>query len=258
MTEANATIRALVVDDEPLARRGIAQLLAEHPDVIVERECGNGREALEAIAALSPDLLFLDIQMPELDGFGVMRAARASRMPETMPVTVFLTAYDEFGLDAFEVEALDYLVKPVSEARFEAAMLRVRRRLREARLAVPSTAQPEVAVATDAAGARQLVIPTARGQLVLTADEIDWIAADDYYAAVHARGRRHLLRETLSSLEARLDGTRFVRVHRGAIVNVTRVRQVRTTEGETTVTLTDGTRLPVSRRRRGALARALA
>ena len=260
-------IRALLVDDEPLARRGLRQLLAAHPDVVVVGECRDGREALAALDALAPDLLFLDIQMPELDGFGVMREAIAARGAERMPVTVFLTAYEEFALDAFDVEALDYLVKPVSDERFEAAMRRVRRRLaaraaeggradRDAAPEPPPVAS-DASDAADGAPARQLVIPTARGQLVVDVDEVEWVAAEDYYVAVHTGGRRYLLRESMASLEARLDPARFVRVHRSALVNVARVRAVRTAEGETTLALRDGTRLPVSRRRRAALQRAL-
>ena len=239
------TIDAVIVDDEALARRGIRQLLAAHPDVTVVRECRNGHEAVQALEACRPALLFLDIQMPELDGFGVMREARATLGTAAMPVTVFLTAFDEFALDAFDVEALDYLVKPVSEARFEASMARVRRRL-----AAPTAAEPAgVRPAEPAATPRHLVIGTAQGQRVVPLDDVDWIGADDYYVAVHVGGRRHLLRESMASLESRLDRTRFVRLHRAAIVNVGRIREVR----DAVVVLHDGTRLPVSRRRRAAL-----
>ena len=244
-------IRALVVDDEPLARRGLRQLLAAHADVDVVGECGDGRTALDAIGALTPDLVFLDIQMPELDGFGVMREAIARHGRERMPATVFLTAYEEFALDAFEVEALDYLVKPVREERFDEAMRRVRRRLAAGSAATANGSPPP------REPARQILVPTAKGARLLYADDIDWIAADDYYSAVHSGGRRHLLRESMASLEARLDPERFVRVHRAAIVNVARVRSVRTDEGETTLVLRDGTRLPVSRRRRAGLVRAM-
>jgi two-component system LytT family response regulator len=180
-----------------------------------------------------------------------------------MPVTIFLTAYDEFALDAFEVEALDYLVKPVSEERFDAAMRRARRRLAAGAASPPQTPRPSQPPSAESPAPappqppRHLVIPTARGQQVVALDEVEWIAAEDYYVAVHTGGRRWLLRESMASLEARLDPTRFVRVHRSALVNVARVRAVRTAEGETTLTLRDGTRLPVSRRRRAALLRAL-
>lgn len=243
-------IRAMIVDDEALARRGIRQLLAAHPEVVVVRECRSGREALTALESDRPALMFLDIQMPELDGFGVMREARAALGAERMPVTVFLTAFDEFALDAFDVEALDYLVKPVSEQRFEASMERVRRRLDAPAGIGPGTSGSPVG---DPGGARHFLIGTSQGQRIVPLDEIDWIGADDYYAAVHVGGRRHLLRESMASLEERLDPAHFVRVHRAAIVNVRRIREVR----GNVIVLTDGTRLPVSRRRRGALASAL-
>jgi two-component system LytT family response regulator len=252
MTHDGALIRAVLVDDEALARRGIRQLLAAHPDVAVVAECRNGREALDALEAHSPDLMFLDVQMPEFDGFDVMREALVARGAEGLPVTVFLTAFEEFALDAFGVDATDYLVKPASDERFDTTMQRVRRRLATAATSVPRTAG-----AGESGTAQHLVIASTQGQRVVPLDEIEWIGADDYYVAIHAGGRRHLLRESMASLEARLDATRFVRVHRGAMVNVTRIREVRTAAGDTVVILRDGTRLPVSRRRRSALLTAL-
>lgn len=251
MTHTAAGIRALLVDDEALARRGIRQLLAAHPDVVVAAECRNGREALVALETVVPDLMFLDVQMPELDGFGVMREAIAARGVERLPVTVFLTAFEEFALDAFEVEAVDYLVKPVSEERFAAMMQRARRRL----AAGPA---PRSMPAMPRDTPRHLVIATAQGQRVIPLEEIEWIGADDYYVAVYASGRRHLLRESMASLEARLDPACFVRIHRGAIVSIASIREVRTAMGDTVLILRDGTRLPVSRRRRAALASVLA
>jgi two-component system LytT family response regulator len=233
-------IRALVVDDETLSRRGIRQLLAAHPDIEIAGECRDGRDALEALETLAPDLLFLDIQMPELDGFGVMRALIARRGADHLPMTIFLTAFEEFALDAFGVEAIDYLVKPVREERFASAMQRVRRRL-----------------AGEARDPEHLLVATARGQRIVPLQEVSWIGADDYYVAIHAGGRRHLLRESMASLESRLDPSRFVRVHRAAIVHITRVRELRTSAGDAVVVLDDGTRLPVSRRRRAALLAAL-
>jgi two-component system LytT family response regulator len=254
VTEAStahaAPIRTLIVDDEALARRGIRQLLAVHPDMSVVAECGNGREALAALSAHSPALMFLDVQMPELDGLEMMREAAAAYGHAALPVTVFLTAYEDFALAAFDVDATDYLVKPVSEERFESTMQRVRRRL-------ASPADHRAAHLPIARGAAHLIVATSRGQRVVPLDDIEWIGADDYYAAVHANGRRHLLRESLASLETRLDPSRFVRVHRGAMVNVTRIREVRTTDGDTVAILHDGTRIPVSRRRRPALVGAL-
>jgi two-component system LytT family response regulator len=246
-------IRTLLVDDEALSRRGIRQLLAAHPDVEVAAECRDGREALAALETLEPDLLFLDVQMPELDGFGVMRELIARRGVDHLPVTIFLTAFEEFALDAFGVEAIDYLVKPVSEERFAAAIQRVRRRLAGERRAEAADASAEDRPRT----VDHLIVATARGQRVVPLDEVSWIGADDYYAAIHAGGRRLLLRESMASLESRLDRSRFLRVHRAAIVQIGRVRELLTSAGDAVVVLDDGTRLPVSRRRRAALLAAL-
>jgi len=245
-------IRALVVDDEALARRGVRQLLATHDDVEVVGECRDGRSALSALEMLEPDLLFLDIQMPEWDGFTVLRRAVERSGVAALPLTVFLTAYEEFALDAFEVEAVDYLVKPVGEQRFDEAMRRVRRRLALPTAGVPADAQPADRVWS----VRPLVIATASGQRVVQLEDIDWIGADDYYVSVYTGGRRFLLRESMASLETRLDPTRFVRIHRSAMVNISRVRELRSA-GSDVVILHDGTKLPVSRRRRAALVAAL-
>jgi two-component system LytT family response regulator len=258
-------IRALIVDDEPLARRGIRQLLEPNGDVEIVGECRNGRETLAALDTLAPDLVFLDVQMPELDGFEVVRARGAGRMP----YVIFVTAYDEFAVRAFETHALDYLVKPVNEARFAAALDRARERMRFAEALELTRRIGDLLAAHDRRGApgvegddtsarasslrptRRLIVPTTTGELVLDVDEIDWIQAEDYYAAVHAHGRRHLIRESLASLEQRLDPDRFVRVHRSAIVRLDRVREIRSAgPGESVLILRDGTRVPISRRRR--------
>jgi two-component system LytT family response regulator len=246
-------IRTLLVDDEALARRGVRQLLAGHADIEIVGECGDGPSAIAALDALTPDLVFLDIQMPECDGFAVLRTRAERGGSAALPLTIFLTAYEEFARDAFDVEAVDYLVKPVREERFEEAMRRVRRRL-----ALPADAARGAGARGDAEApsARQLVVATTSGQRVIMLDEIDWIAANDYYVTVHAAGRRYLLRESLTSLEDRLDPARFIRVHRGAMVNIARVREVRST-GADVVVLHDGTKLPVSRRRRAALVAAV-
>jgi two-component system LytT family response regulator len=245
-----AEIRVLICDDEPLARRGVRQLLVRHPDVVVVGEARDGREALRALDTLTPDLLFLDVQMPELDGFEVVRA----RGPERMPPVIFVTAYDEFAVRAFEVSALDYLVKPLNEARFDAALTRARRQIRDAdalalsrKLAalLGSDAKAESEVPTDA----RIAVRTESGTLVLDARDIDWIGAEDYYAAVHISGKRYLVRESLSSLEQRLDPAVFTRVHRSALVNIDRIRELRAPY----VMLRDGTRLPVSRRKQSRL-----
>jgi two-component system LytT family response regulator len=246
-------IRALIVDDEPLARRGIRQLLAREPDVSLVRECRDGREALARLDADDPNLVFLDVQMPELDGFDVIRMRGVDRMP---PI-VFVTAYDAFAVRAFEAQALDYLVKPLNEARFAATMARVRERHRAGaalELATRLTAMMEILDRTDpsrrAVSEPTFVIPTTGGHVVVHAAEIDWIEADDYYARVHVGSAQHLLRESLSTLERRLDQERFVRVHRGAIVRLDRIREILTpAPGQMLVRLKDGTRVPVGRRR---------
>jgi two-component system LytT family response regulator len=243
------SIRVLVADDEPLARRGVRQLLAPHPDMTVVGESRNGPETLRALDALQPDLLFLDIQMPEMDGFEVLRA----RGVERMPAVVFVTAHDQFAVRAFEAHALDYLVKPLQIARFEAALERVRARLRlmdAADLAGRLTALLAAERAErEKKGVERLVVSTPAGDAVIPAADIDWIGADDYYACLHVGAKVYLLREPLSSLETRLDPARFARVHRAAIVQLDRVRELREQE----VVLRGGERIPVSRRRRATL-----
>jgi two-component system LytT family response regulator len=218
-----AEIRALIVDDEPLARRGIRQLLAPYPDVTVIGECRDGKEAARALATSAPDLVFLDVQMPGLDGLDLVSLHGAHRMP----LIVFVTAHQEYAVEAFEAQALDYLVKPLSEARFGATMARLYQRLRER--------PPE----------SRIPVPTADGVLLLDAAEVDWIEAEDDQAVIHAGTAGHRVRQPLAALEARLDPDRFVRVHRSAIVRLDGVREVR----ETTLVMRDGSEVPLSRRR---------
>jgi two-component system, LytTR family, response regulator len=255
------TIRTLIVDDEPLARRGIRLFLAGHSDVDVAGEARNGREAVRLLRALSPDLVFLDVQMPELDGFAVLRALAGQQLP----LVIFVTAYDSFAVRAFDAHAVDYLVKPVQEARFHEALGRARERLRS-REAVDLSRRlsqllndPAALVArTEASAARRLVIGTAGADLIVDIAAVDWIEADDYYAAVHFEGRRHLVRESLSSLERRLEDAHFIRVHRSAIVNLARVVQIRSgAGGDAAVVLVDGTEVPLGRRRREQVAAAI-
>ena len=254
-------LRALIVDDEPLARRGIRQLIEAHDDVVVVGECRDGREALRALRTLAPDLVFLDVQMPVVDGFGVLRAFGA----EQMPAVIFVTAYDHFAVRAFDAHAIDYLVKPVSESRFAEALARVRAHRRSSdamalsqRLLAllaeqsPGRELPAIPQTERVTRVRRLVVPTANGELVLDVEEIDWIEADDYYAAIYARGRRHLIRMSLAVLEERLDPRHFVRVHRSAIVRVDRIRAL--DHATSTILLKDGTRVRVSRRRRERVA----
>jgi two-component system, LytTR family, response regulator len=253
-------ITTLIVDDEPLARRGIRQLLESHAQFEVVGECRNGKEAVRAVRTLKPGLVFLDIQMPGLSGFDVVRAIG----PAEMPAVVFVTAFDEFAVRAFETHALDYLVKPVSHERFCAALEHVvaRRRDREA-LALAERlehllAEHQAARAAQPAAVGSITVPTAAGYVVVDIADIEWIEADDYYAAIHARGKRLLIRESLASLEERLERTRFLRVHRSAIVALGRIQELRSTQvGGTVVILRDGTRVPVSRRRKEEVAAVL-
>ena len=245
-------IRVLVADDEPLARRGVRQLLAPHADMTVVGESRNGPETLRDLDALAPDLLFLDVQMPDMDGFEVLRSRRADRMP----AVVFVTAHDQFAVRAFEAHALDYLVKPLNVGRFEAALRRVRERLRlmeAADLATGLTALLAAERAQREKNVERLVVSAAASELVIPVAEIDWISADDYYARLHIGTKSHLLRESLTSLESRLDPRRFARVHRSAIVQLDRVRELRTTLRGGEAVLRDGSRIPVSRRKRAML-----
>jgi len=240
-------IKTIIVDDEPLARRGLRQMLAPLSDFKVIAEARNGVEAISAVRSLHPDLLFLDVQMPEPDGFGVLTEIG----PSLMPLVIFVTAYDEFAVRAFDAHALDYLVKPIQERRFTEAIERVRERIRSNEALAMSRRLAELLEAQNREVLKhRLVVPTTSGELLLDASEIDWIEADDYYAAIHAGKRRHLIRESLSSLEARLDAAQFVRTHRSAIVNIARVREVRNEAAEMVLVLRDGQCVPVSRRRR--------
>jgi len=253
VTHTPAKIRVLVADDEPLARRGVRQLLAPHSDITVVGESRNGPETLRALEALAPDLLFLDVQMPEMDGFEVIRARGAQQMA----AVIFLTAHDQFAVRAFEAHALDYLVKPVNVARFEAALQSVRDRLQMIE-AVDRAARLTALLAEERAlreksGVERLVVTTATSDLVIPVVEIDWISADDYYACLHIGARDHFLRETLTSLEARLGARRFARVHRSAIVQLDSVRELRASPHGDEVVLRNGACVPVSRRKRAML-----
>jgi two-component system, LytTR family, response regulator len=258
------TLRAMIVDDEPLARRGIKQLLAPHKDVEVAAEARNGKEALRLLRSGPPvNLLFLDVQMPELDGFAVLRQLDAGKLP----AVIFVTAFDTFAVRAFEAHALDYLVKPVHEARFENALQRARDGLlsKQALEASRKLAQllktnaltaPEPLAQPDLA--QRLVIVSNGGHLIIDVSEVEWIEAEDYYAAIHIGRRRHLIRESLTSLEARLDPLQFVRIHRSALVNLVHVREIKSPMlGMNSLILRDGTQLPLSRRRRAQVAAAI-
>src|SRR5262245_32627407 len=248
------SIRVIIADDEPLARRGIRQLLAPHKDIAVVAEARNGRETVRVLRELRPELLFLDVQMPNMNGFDVV----AEIGPASMPLLIFVTAYDEFAVKAFEVHALDYLVKPVETARFRQALERVREQLRSANAEQLSGKLASLLAAREKERAKdRIVVQTFRGKLILNADEVDWIEADDYYAAIHSGNARHLVRESLTSLEERLNPTTFLRTHRSAIVNMDRVCELRKERGESFLVIAGGSRIPISRRRRARIARLL-
>lgn len=249
-------IRVLVADDEPLARRGVRQLLAPHREIVVVGESRNGPETVRALRELSPDLLFLDIQMPEMDGFQVLQAHGVERIP----AVIFVTAHDHFAVQAFEAHALDYLVKPLVVARFEAAVRRFQERLHLIKSAGMAERLKALLAEKERYEARErerLIVPVPGGELILPWAGIDWIEADDYYVRIHVGAKEHLLRESLTSLESRLDPRRFVRVHRCAIVQIDRVREFRRGYRGGEVVLHDGRRIPVSRRKQAVLGKML-
>jgi len=247
-------VRTLVVDDELPARRGLARLLAAQPGIVVVGESKNGAEAVRAIRAASPDLVFLDVEMPGLDGFGVLRALE----PRPLPLVVFVTAFDDYAVRAFEVHAVDYLVKPFSDRRFADTLARARSRLANATRATDAARRLVAAVSETRVepGPDVLVATTGRRSVVIHIADIDWIEAQDYCALVHTRGASYLLRKSIRALEQQLAPRGFVRVHRSAIVNLARVRELRRpAQGEWAVVLEGGIELPVSRRLRPLISR---
>ncbi len=258
-------IRTLLVDDERLARRGLELRLAAAPDVEIVGECENGREAIEQALELEPDLMFLDIQMPGLSGFDVL-----ARLPQdSMPVVIFVTAFDRYAIDAFEARALDYLLKPVEDTRLEHALGRVREYLSEraaleqrdrmlgllADVQGAGELEPEMLLARFTAPASRfpevIAIRTGREVIRLKSAEIDWIDAAGDYMCVHAGSQTHVLRGTMKDLEASLDPAAFQRIHRSAIVNLKRVKKLRPhANGEYFLTLEGGQELKLSRTHR--------
>ncbi len=252
-------IRTFIVDDEPLAREGIRLLLQTDPEIEVVGEAGAGREAVAQIQHLRPDLVFLDVQMPEMTGFQVLAALD----PAAIPAVIFVTAYDRYALQAFEVHALDYLLKPFDDERFADAVRRAKSHLQLARawelrqqllslLADVSAPQPEP---QKPAEPERLAIKDGPRVVFLRFDEIDWIEAADYYVQIHAGGKSYLHRETMTSLERRLDAGLFVRIHRSAIVNRRRIRELRNgRQREAVVVLEGGQAIKVSRSQQAKLA----
>lgn len=245
-------IRTVIADDEPLARKKLRLLLQAEPDVRVVAECGNGPDTLEALRLYRPDLLFLDVEMPEMNGFDVLRNLEA----EPAPWVIFTTAFDEYAVRAFEAEALDYLLKPFAEQRLHDAVSRARQqialhhgiispqRLREA-LAHPPGKNGFL---------ERLVIKSAGRVIFLNVDEIDWIEAAANYIRIHAGKECHLMRESITRMAERLDSSRFVRVHRSVVANVSKIRELQAcNSGEYILVLRNGKQLPCSRGYRSAL-----
>jgi two-component system LytT family response regulator len=247
-------LRVLVADDEAPARRVLTRLLAAHPDIDLVAECADGASAAEQIVSARPELVFLDVKMPELDGFQVVARVGV----EAMPPVVFVTAFDRFATRAFDVHALDYLVKPFSDARFEDTLARARRRLTEMdapRLAAELRAliDERRTAATRPPALERFLVKLGHRTSIIAVNDVDWIEAQGYYVTLHVRGAAHLHRQAIRSLEEELDPHAFVRIDRSAIVNLTRVTQLRRGDGRWMVRLVDGTELPVSRRRREQL-----
>jgi two-component system LytT family response regulator len=240
------SVRVLIVDDEPLARKRIRRLLGSEPDIAVVGECGSGREAIEAIQELSPDLVFLDIQMPGIGGFEVLQSIPA----EHMPAIIFVTAYDEHAVRAFEFHALDYLLKPFKQDRFRKSVERAR-----AQLAKGDTSEAEPglvalldSIQTERKLLHRFMIKTADRVVFIRADEVDWIESAANYALLHVADKTHLVRETMQALEAKLCPKTFQRVSRSAIVNLERIKELQPmNKGQYIIILSTGHRLTMTR-----------
>ena len=253
------TIRCLIVDDEPAARGALRSLLDQEPDIEIVGELADGESALRFLRKVSPDLLFLDIQMPEMDGFEVLRQLESSQLP----VIVFVTAYDQYALRAFDSEAVDYLLKPFSDERFHQALARARRQVGNGRIGSLSEELRRLLLKTapsDVPGEylTRLLIKADGRIAVVPLTEVDWLEADGDVVKVHAGRNTYELRETMKEIESKLDPTRFVRIHRSTMLSVERIRELQPWfKGDYVVVLRDGTKLKLSRRFRGGLERAL-
>lgn len=238
-------IRTVLVEDEPLARERLRSLLAEQPDIEVVAEAGDGNAAVQVIHDSKPELLFLDVNIPERDGFGVLESLGA----DTPPVVIFVTAYDQFAVQAFEAHALDYILKPFDEDRFATALRRARESVR--RHHAGEFDQRLQSLLDNVGGGRRTdrIAVKEGGRIVfLRTAEIDWIGAEGNYARLHTGKRSHLMRETMTSLESRLDPAHFLRIHRSTIVNVDVIAELEPLfQGDYVVILRDGTRLTSSR-----------
>lgn len=258
MAGTRKPITTVIVDDEPLARRNLRLLLKDDPEIEIAGEANSGREALSLIRKHSPDLVFLDIQMPEMDGFGVLENLDASQLP----VIVFVTAFDQYALKAFEFHALDYLLKPFDDARFGKALAQAKLQVEQRELkdlssrlvALLENRDKPLEQPARSKYVSRLLIKSAGRVFFLKTDEIDYVQAEDYYVKLHVGRKSHLLRETMNEMEAKLDPSRFLRIHRSSIVNIERIRELQQHfNGEYIVLLHDGTELKLSRSRREQL-----
>jgi two-component system, LytTR family, response regulator len=244
------TIRTVVVDDEPLARARLVDLLAAEHDVEVIAECKDGPEAVAAIGRLSPDVVFLDVQMPAADAFQVLASLDSARLP----LIIFVTAYEQHALKAFDVQATDYLLKPYDNDRFRHALDRARAQLEQKQRSDLATRLLEMATQTHLLQSDRVMVKSGNRVLFWRLGQIDWIESEGNYVRLHIGGESHLLRETMTALEARLDPARFMRIHRCRIVNVERIRKIEPGEnGDYTLTLTTGAAVTLSRSYRARL-----
>ena len=238
------SLRALIVDDEPLARQRIRQMLGGEADIEVLQECSNGLEAVDAIDRLKPDLVFLDIQMPELDSFGVLEAVG----PEHMPATIFITAYDQYAVHAFDVNAVDYLLKPFDKERFQRTLQRVRDGRGKKGPDSPKMEELLTEVRKEQPFLERILVRVGERQALLKVSQIQWVEAEDNYVRLHVDGGSHLLRQTMNAMSQKLDPHQFRRIHRSAIVNMDYIKELQPwSSGDYLVIMRDGTRLTLSR-----------
>jgi two-component system LytT family response regulator len=245
-------IKTIIVDDEPPSRTKIRELLKSDPDIEIIDECANGRDAIKSIAASQPDLMFLDIQMPELDGFGVLEALG----PGKLPAIVFVTAYDQYAVQAFEVHAVDYLLKPFDRQRFQTALDRAKAHLQSTN--GDQLNQQLNSLLRELKGPvkqyERFVVKSGGRVFFLKNDEIDWIEAAGNYVRVHVGKDTHLLRETMTAIQKKLDPALFIRIHRSTFVNIEKIKELQPWfHGEYVVILRDGTQLTMSRSYRSNL-----
>lgn len=239
-------LRVIIIDDEPLARDSIRALLEGDTEVRVVGE-GTGAEGAALIARTRPDLMFLDIQMPEVDGFALLEQVGAA----TVPAVIFVTAYDRYALKAFEVHALDYLLKPFDDARFARALAHAKERARSILRGEVDTRIAALLKERSEASRSRFLVPVRDKTIVVDAADIDWIEASDYYVTIHCGTVGHLLRQTMDEIETQLDAALFFRVHRSTIVNIDRVREIHPLfRGDCALVLASGQRLKLSRSRR--------